>query len=62
MDNQSHSFTKKINGLPYKVCIFCGLIRLNNDFTSFCVKNGCSDEDHPDYESQKKKVKNYIKH
>lgn len=33
------------------VCKHCGLIKLNNPFSDWCVRNGCDAEDHPNYKT-----------
>ena len=40
-----------------KYCQKCGLVALNNDFTSWAIKNGCNNSDHPQYEVQRAKAK-----
>lgn len=31
------------------ICIHCGLLRLRNLLTDWCVRQGCNYEDHPGY-------------
>lgn len=38
----------------YQICCKCGLIRLKNKFTAWCIRNGCDHEDHPSYEQMRK--------
>lgn len=49
MAQEPHSFTWKLNGLPNLICNKCGLIRLHNPFTDWCVSQGCDYENHPNY-------------
>lgn len=44
----------KVKWLPYMMCAWCGLLYLNNQFTSFCIKKGCNCEDHPEYNRYRK--------
>lgn len=41
---------RKIKGLPWVVCRYCGLVYLHNDFTRWCVRMGCDNQNHPDYQ------------
>ncbi len=43
-----HSF-RPVKGLSWPVCSCCGLVRLRNPLTDWCVRNGCNHEDHPGY-------------
>jgi len=45
-----HRF-KPVKGLPWPVCIGCGLVRLRNPITEWCVRHGCNHEDRPEYKS-----------
>jgi len=54
---EPHNFNWKLKGCPQFICVHCGLMLLNNDFTRWCVQKGCSYSDHPDYENQKKNVR-----
>jgi hypothetical protein len=47
---QPHSF-RALKGLGWPVCSSCGLVRLRNALTDWCVRNGCNHEDHPGYKS-----------
>lgn len=49
-----HSFTKKVCGKD--VCSNCGLMRLNNRLTQWCVKMGCENDLHPAYKSKCKSL------
>lgn len=49
-----HSFTWKLNGVPNFICIHCGLMKLNNDFTKWCISQGCDYRDHPLYQTMRK--------
>jgi hypothetical protein len=37
--------------VPWPVCKGCGLLKLHNPLTDWCVRNGCNHEDHPGYKS-----------
>lgn len=43
-----HTF-KSHKGFPWPVCSGCGLVRLKNALTEWCVRNGCNHTDHPGY-------------
>ena len=49
-----HSFTWKLNGVPNFICIHCSLMKLNNDFTKWCISQGCDYRDHPLYQTMRK--------
>jgi len=49
---EQHSFNWKLAGLPNFICSKCGLIRLNNQFTDWCVRHGCDYETAPGYKDQ----------
>ena len=51
---EQHSFNKKIKGVPYLTCSKCGLVKLNNPFTKWCISKGCDYQDHPEYNNQRK--------
>ena len=51
---EQHSFNKKINGLPYLICSKCGLISLKNEFSRWCIQQGCDYQSHPQFLSKKK--------
>jgi hypothetical protein len=34
---------------PY--CVRCGLVRLNNVFTTWAIQHGCNNREHPNYET-----------
>jgi hypothetical protein len=42
------------------VCRKCGLVALNNDFSSWSIRMGCYSEEHPSYESKRKSVNNWF--
>lgn len=48
-----HRFVK-LGRLPFVVCIKCGLVRLNNRFTQWAIKNGCNNDEHPQYQQMKR--------
>lgn len=52
-----HSF-HLLKGHNWSYCINCGLLRLKNKITEWCVKNGCDYAEHPEY---KKKLKQFTK-
>lgn len=35
---------------PQGVCVKCGLVCLNNDFTRWALRVGCNNREHPSYE------------
>lgn len=39
----------KIRSLPWPVCTRCGLVKLRNPLTDWCVRHGCDHADRPDY-------------
>jgi hypothetical protein len=43
-----HSFVA-VKGLPWPVCKSCGLVRLRNPLTDWCVRHGCNYHDAPGY-------------
>lgn len=53
MSNEKYEYDDhapiKIKGIQWVVCRKCGLIYLKNEFTDWCIKKGCNNEDHPDY-------------
>ena len=51
---EPHSFTGRVVGRQY--CVRCGLVALNNQFTSWCIRMGCNNEGHPNYNSQRRKT------
>lgn len=51
---KGHSFSKLVSSKP--VCISCGLIALNNDFSKWCIDKGCYADLHPQYESVRKRL------
>lgn len=47
-----HSFSDKHPATKFlgrRVCSQCGLVRLNNALTDWCVMRGCEYQDHPAY-------------
>jgi hypothetical protein len=40
---------KPYKGIPWSVCVKCGLVYLRNELTAWCVKKGCNASDHPQY-------------
>lgn len=51
---EPHAFTSKIASWMY--CRKCGLIRLRNPLTDWCVSKGCNYDEHPQYRA---KVRQY---
>jgi len=49
-----HTFRAGVVGKSY--CTGCGLIALNNKFTSWAVSKGCLAELHPQYKQTRKKL------
>ena len=49
MSIENHAFNKRIAGIPNAVCSKCGMIKLNNDFSRWCIQNGCNADERPDY-------------
>jgi hypothetical protein len=47
---EPHSF-RQVKRLQWPICANCGLVKLKNDFSDFCVKYGCNHSDHPGYKS-----------
>jgi len=41
-----------LNGVGKQYCYSCGLVRLRNPLTDWCVDKGCYHEDHPQYKSK----------
>ena len=39
-------------GLAREICQNCGLVKLRNDLTEWCVRMGCNNKDHPQYKQQ----------
>lgn len=35
--------------LPRQLCASCGLVRLRNRLTDWCVSHGCDHDEHPGY-------------
>lgn len=55
MNFRPHAW-KAIKGLPWPVCTGCGLLRLKNALTDWCVRHGCNHEDHPGYAEAVKRL------
>ncbi len=45
---EPHSF-QPVKRLPYQVCTGCGLVRLRNPLTDWCVRYGCNHAEHPGF-------------
>lgn len=39
----------KYKCIAHLVCLGCGLVRLRNPLTDWCVRHGCDYDDHPNY-------------
>jgi hypothetical protein len=37
-------------------CLGCGLVRLNNPLTRWCMEKGCNHDDHPQYQQKVKQL------
>jgi hypothetical protein len=48
---EPHAPAKLYKCIPWLVCKKCGLIYLKNDFTQWCIRMGCNNEDHPNYKA-----------
>lgn len=46
---QEHSFTAK--SAHWSTCSRCGLVRLKNPLTEWCVKKGCYYDEHPSFKT-----------
>lgn len=51
---EAHSFQKR-KGMPQLVCVHCGLVNLNNDFTRWAIRMGCNNNEHPDLQKMRHK-------
>lgn len=47
---EPHDFGS-IRGLSWPVCKGCGLVRLRNPLTDWCIRHGCNAEDAPGYKA-----------
>jgi len=52
---EAHNFIK-LKNVPWVYCKYCGLLKLNNALTSWCVKMGCNNGDHPNHNNMVKKL------
>ncbi len=52
---EAHSFIKLKNA-PWLYCKYCGLLRLNNSLTRWCVRMGCNNEYHNNYKQMVQKL------
>ena len=39
-----HTFKKRWKRYPWAVCLFCGLVKLNNEYTLKLIRKGCSED------------------
>jgi len=53
---EPHNFVKLYRSIPWLVCSKCGLVRLRNPFTDWCVRNGCDADERPDYKKMRDKL------
>ncbi len=49
-----HAFTRSV--CSYRYCAKCGLIRLHNALTDWCVDKGCNYDDHTQYAAKVHKL------
>lgn len=54
----NHRWTP-LKGQAWSYCVSCGLLRLKNDFTEWCVKEGCEYSEHVDYAKKRKYFTNH---
>lgn len=47
---EAHVFKTDIRAGGKQYCLKCGLVALNNDFTTWSIRMGCNSESHPDYQ------------
>lgn len=52
---EAHSFIKLKNA-PWLYCKYCGLLKLNNQLTRWCISMGCNSSDHNNYKRMVKKL------
>jgi hypothetical protein len=48
-----------VTGLPWPVCVYCGLVYLRNPFTAWAIKKGCNNADHPEFPRELAKTAYY---
>lgn len=51
----AHSWVA-MNGTGKQKCSRCGLVRLRNPLTDWCIAKGCYHEDHPQYKAKTKQL------
>ena len=51
-----------IAGVYKTYCQSCGLVRLNNEFTNWCIRMGCNNREHPQYEFNRNKAGKQVGH
>ncbi len=51
---EQHNFNWTLAGISKPICSKCGLVRLNNPFTLWCVQHGCDYETARGYNEQRK--------
>jgi len=42
---------RKLASFPWLICATCGLVRLKNALTDWCVRHGCDHAEHPQYKA-----------
>lgn len=47
---EAHQFRTDVRVGGKQYCTKCGLLALNNEFTSWSIKMGCNSESHPSYQ------------
>jgi hypothetical protein len=52
MKFEPHKFENPKNRFYKPVCFRCGLMKLNNKLTDWCVKQGCNHDEHPEYKQK----------
>ena len=54
--SEPHVFNRRVAGIASPVCSKCGLVKLNNPFTRWCVQHGCDADERPDYLQVRKQL------
>lgn len=55
MAKAKHSF-KPRKSIPWLVCSGCGLVRLRNAFTDWCVARGCDYDEHEGFAAARRRL------
>ena len=45
----------QLKGVPWLYCKYCGLVYLKNRLTGWCIRMGCNNSYHPQYNQMVKK-------